>query len=304
MATEFINRHMTRVLARGATNIDMTWLEAIDAWIASESLQQNLLEWANPACGVIKDGSDKIATVFGLGSTWLSRLGDLVPKTQANCTYEATGMSSKPCWSNSNAADLLYWGTTARGTIRLDQIRRKQLQGLTIVSVCKHSGTFGMPILGLGQGNRLWLQISADPGKLTFTVGNGGESVSDQHPTTLLANATNIVGGTFDGDEAIAYVEGVAGAGDSGYIAAATDAQYSQFRPLMGSNNGRNAQQQYSLGIHQKEVINSHNVKSVTRSVTGTSGNANHRMAEIIIFDTCLTPTQMASLNTLLRTRY
>lgn len=304
MASELINKHATRVLANSGTDMDLTWLASIDSWISSEGLLPYLIDWSSAASGAIKNGSNQVSRAFGLGTTWLPRLGDLAPSVLANCVYDATGINSKPCWTISNG-QYMYYGTARGGTIRLENIRRIHRQGFTVVAVYQEAHGFGQGIFAYGQ-NRIYL--TATTSGATFKVGNGSAGVTDTVSTSLPSSASHVVGGTFDQDVAIAYADGVAGSGASGYIAAATNGTYGQYRPLMGGAKGRNEQIYYQLGIGSFStgtgIYNNAPTTSTVRTVTGGTGAATVKISEIIIFSTCLTPAQMGSLNTLLRTRY
>jgi len=302
MATQFVNKHITRVLAAGGTVADTTWLAAVDAWITSQGLYGNLFEWANPAIGVIKNGSNQISKIMGLGTTWLPRLGDLTPSAPASTTYDATSVSSQPAWTSTSSA-YSYWGAARGGTIRVEHIRRKHHQGFTVVAVYKKTHANVSSMLGLGQFGGITLQNTAGaPGSCKFTVGPiGGTVFSDTHGTTLANSAVHIIGGTFDGNTVTSYVEGVAGSGSSGYIAA--NAGDNQYRPLLG---GANLVNQFYYALVSGSSTSSYTLSTTgtTRAITSTTNEADMSISDLIIFDTALTPTQMASLNTLLRTRY
>lgn len=304
MASAFINKHITRVLAASGTDTDLTWLDSIDSWITSQNLLPYLIDWSSAASGVVKNGSNQVSRAFGLGTTWLPRLGDLAPSVLANCVYDSTGINSKPCWTISNG-QFMYWGTARGGTIRLENIRRIHHQGFTAVCVYQEAHGFGQGVFAYGQ-NRLYLTTTTSGA--TFRAGNGTVNVTDTVSQSLPSGASHVVGGTFDQDKVIAYADGNAGTGVSGYVAAATDGAYGQYRPLLGGAKGRNGQTVYQPAIGAFPAgggfINNAPLSSCVRTVTGGHGTATVKISEIILFATCLTPTQMASLNTLLRTRY
>jgi len=305
MATQFVNKHITRVLAAGGTIADTTWLASVDAWIASQSLYGNLVDWSNPAFGVIKDGSNHISKIMGLGTTWLPRLGDLTPVSPTNTTYSATAVSGQPGWVNGVNTAISYYGAARASSIRTNNLRRKHAQGLTIVGVYTKSGTAVASLLGYGQFGGFYLQnTSGSPGSCKFSVGpvgGSGTEFSDTHGTTLTNSAVHIIGGTFDRNTVTSYVEGVAGSGASGY--AATNTGDLSYRPLLG---GATYNESAYTSLYSGSS-NSHNTLSSSSTVPTLDGVANEAlfsMSDLIIFDTALTPTQMASLNTLLRTRY
>jgi hypothetical protein len=305
MATALVNKHITRVLAAGGTVAESAWLISVDAWLTSEVLYANLVDWSSAAFGVVKNGSNEISKIMGLGTTWLPRLGDLTPAVPASTLYDATGISSKPCWTNTASGAYSYYGAARAGTIRADNIRRKHNQGLTVVAVHKKSGTNTASFLGCGQFGNPYVQVtSGSPGSCKIGMGPmGSTAFTDTHGTTLTNNVVNIVGGTFDGDEVLSYVEGVAGLGSAGYVSTNTDSNSKHLRPLLGSAN-LNGQHYYQWVHGSQEAINTNGQTTTARAISGTLGHAVMSCSDLIIFDTCLTPTQMASLNTLLRTRY
>lgn len=304
MATAFVNKHITRVLAAGGTVADPTWLATVDTWIASQGLYGSLGDWSNPAFGIIKNGSNEISKIMGLGTTWLPRLGDLTPSAPTSTTYDATAIGGLPAWTNAVNTAYSYYGAARGGTIRVEPIRRKHDQGLTVVSVYKKNHSNVSSMLGLGQFGGIYLQnTSGSPGSCKFAVGPiGGTVFSDTHGTTLANNAVHIVGGTFNGDQVISYVEGVAGSGSStGYVT--TNSGDNQYRPLLG---GANLVNQFYYALVSGSSTSSYTLSSTgtTRAITSTANEAVMSTSDLIWFYTPLTPTQMASLNTLLRTRY
>lgn len=302
MATAFVNKHTTRVLAAGGTVAEPTWLGSVDTWITGQSLYGNLFEWANPAFGVIKNGSNEISKIMGLGTTWLPRLGDMTPAVPTSTIYNATANSSKPAWVSTSSA-YSYWGVARSGTIRAQQIRRKHHQGLTVVCVYKKTHAFQFAPLGQGQfgSNFALVNTAGSPGSCKAWI--GGTTFTATHATTVANNAVNIIGLTFDGDTLTTYVEGAAGAQATGYVATYTDSNKTQYRPLLGAANNVN-QTYYALVSGSSESVYSLSSSSTSVSFGGIKSEADASISDLIIFDTALTPTQMASLNTLLRTRY
>lgn len=308
MATQFVNKHITRVLAASGTVADTDWLASVDAWISGQNLYGNLFDWSNPAFGVVKNGSNQISKIIGLGTTWLPRLGDLTPSSPTNTTYSATAINGFPGWVNAANTAYSYYGAARSGSIRTNNIRRKHAQGLTVVCVYTKSGTSVASFLGYGQFGGIYLQnTSGSPGSCKFSirpVGGAGTEFSDTHPTTLANSAVHIIGGTFDREVVTSYVEGVAGNSSSGsgnYTA--TNTGSNQYRPLLGGASPNEAPYTslYSGSSTSHATLSS---SSTVPTLDGVSNEALFSVSDLIIFDTALTPTQMASLNTLLRTRY
>jgi hypothetical protein len=306
MATAFVNKHTTRVLAAGGTIADTAWLDSVDSWITSQGLYGNLFDWSSAGFGVVKNGSNQISKIMGLGTTWLPRLGDLTPSSPTNTTYSATAISSKPGWVNAASTAYSYYGSARSGSIRTNNIRRKHAQGWTVVGVYTKSGTAVASLMGYGNNPVcFYLQnTSGSPGSCKFAVGpvdGQGTVFADTHSTTLSNGVVNIIGGTFDRDKVLSYVEGVAGTGSAGYQT--TNTGHAGYRPLLGAA-GYNEANYAALYSGSSTSTLSYASASTVPSLAGTTNEALFSMAELIMFDTCLTPVQMASLNTLLRTRY
>lgn len=306
MSSEFINKHATRVLANNGTNMDLAWISSIDSWITSQGLLPYLIDWTSAAGGLIKNGSNQVSRAFGLGATWLPRLGDLAPNSLTTCTYNATGISGVPgIVLGTNA--FMYYGTARGGTIRLENIRRIHHQGFTAVVVYKETHGAGQSLLAYGQDR---LNLKSTTTGITARVGTPslgfGTGRSDTKTATLTSNLTHIAGITFDQDKITAWANGVAGSGNSGYIAAVSDSVYSQYRPLLGGAKGPGQQGNYQLGIGSFNggFLNDTPVTSCVRTVTSDGGGGGFTFGEIIIFSTSLTSTQMTSLDTFLRGRY
>lgn len=303
MATEFVNKHITRVLLAGGTVADAARLADADAWLTSRGLSANLFDWSNPAFGVIKNGSNEISKIMGLGTTWLPRLGDLTPSAPSSTLYDANAIGGLPAWTNAVSSAYLYYGSARGTTIRTDQIRRKHHQGLTIVAVYKKNHANAISLIGQGQfdGPRIILQNSSgSPGSCKATI--GAVAFNATHATTLANNAVHIIGFTFDGDTLTTYVEGVAGAQATGYVATYADSVKTQYRPLLGSAN-LNGNVYYTLVSGSPD---SHFSRSGTTTATidGIQNQAAMSVSDLIILDTCASGADMSSLNSLLRGWY
>lgn len=304
MATKFVNKHITRVLAAGGTVADASWLATVDAWITSQSLYGNLLDWSNPAFGVVKNGSNQISKIMGLGTTWLPRLGDLTPVSPTNTTYSATAINGFPGWVNGAAGAASYYGVARAGSTRVNHIRRKHHQGLTVVAVYNKSGTNAGSLFGYGNFGGIYLQnTSGASGQCKFNIGNpaSGTNQSATHATTLTNGSVNIIGGTFNQPSRLitTYVEGAAGA--TATLASSADTTY---RPMMGQPEGNEI---YAVAVSGSSTSQTA-LSSSSSPIYVTPGNFSNEAAfsasDLIIFDTDLNSTKMASLNSLLRTRY
>jgi hypothetical protein len=299
MASKLVNKHITRVLAAGAVvgDIDTAWLASVDSWMSGQGLIPNLVSWVSPAFGMVRSGAPT-TKIFDLGTTWLPRMGDLTAVSPANTNYSATGLSSKPAITTATAAATFYWGSARNGGLRWNPIRRKHRQGITFAGVYQKTHANITSLFGLGQFGGMYLQNTAgSPGSAKMFVGGWGNawSVADTHGTTLANSAVHVIGGTFDGTTATAYVEGVAGSG----AGPATQDN----APLLGGVTF-NDQQYCALYAGSQTSHVALSASSTIPTFDGASSHSQFTWSDLICFDTALTPTQMASLNTLLRTRY
>lgn len=281
-----INKHVDRVLAAGAdpATIDEGWLTDVETWLDSEGLKNNLLYWADPAFGVVKDGSDIISKVFCLGSTLKPRGGDYTPATSST-TYSATGLNGTvPAWVNGINTACGYFGGG-----RYNNIRRKT--ALTLLAVYQKSGTALATLFGNGEfsGGFNLQNTSGSPGSASLFVGASWTATATG--ATLTNGVAHIIGGTITASEAIAYVEGVAG----------TPAACTNDLPLKGqlgatSNN-------FFLGSGCYGSKNTAAMTAVSGPYVFSNAQALFTASGLISFDVDLSPAQMTSFNSMMRTR-
>jgi hypothetical protein len=298
MSSSFINRHITRVLASGfdASTVDATWLDTVDAWLTPDD---DLRIWCNAAFGVVKSGS-VISKIANLGATRLPFHGDLTTTT-ANTAYDATGNGSLPAWNNSTTTAQAYFGAARGGTLRYNMIRRLYRTGCTMVAVYKKSGTGQVSHISYGNSAGMALRnTSGSPGNAQFFVGkiggpNGAWTVNATSASTVANNAVHIIGGTFDGPslEVKLYVEGVVdGTG------AATD-----YWPLLGGVSNTSDQRHPLVSGSSSSTLNATATSPDDPAITFSNAEALMTLSDIIMFGTTLSPTRMASLNSLIRAR-
>lgn len=296
MSSTLTNRHITRILAAGfdASTFDASWLDAVDAWLTPDD---DLRVWCNAAFGVAKSGS-VISKIANLGATRLPLWGDLTTTT-ANTSYDATGIGGLPAWNNTTTTAYGYFGAARAGTIRYNLIRRLYRTGCTMVAVYKKSGTGQVcPVSTLG-GCLVLRNTSGSPGNAQFFVQKvgGGWSVTETSTSTIPNNAVNIIGGTFDGPslEVKLYVEGVVASAGS----LATD-----YGPLIGGVSSTTAQRHPLVSGSTLATLNVGTSTSADDpAITFSNAEAQMVLSDIIIFGTTLSPTRMASLNSLIRGR-
>jgi hypothetical protein len=285
MATEFVNKHMTRILAAGATDYDTSWLTTVDAWLTSNSLHQNLLFWTNPAFGLIKNGSNEISKIFDLGCTRLPRGGDYTPESPTNTTYSATALNgTTPAEINASASlSKGYYGSARGGTFRWHPIRR------TMVAAYQSGNANQKTFIACGEGAGFSLANTAgSPGQAQIKVSGIDLAWEINSVINVSGSTAKIIAGTFDGLNAVAYSEGTAGTPSSN---ATQDNQ-----PLLGPQVLIKTNP--FLGSGSKRI-------KVDSGPTHTyiNNEAQFTISDRIIFDKDIGASAVSSLTTLLRTR-
>ncbi len=289
MASSLVNAHITRALALGAEAIDETWLGTATEWLGDEGLTANLQHWANPAFGTNKDGSSIVSKVRCLGTTINPRGRDFTTSTSAT-TYSATGLNGLPAILNANSNS---WGYFGGG--QFNPIRRKT--GLTMFACYKkptaHTNT--VTLLGFGQNGGVALQhLSGNPGTINAFAGgfSNAWSANATHATTLANADEHIIGLTVSDSEVIAYVEGVGG----------TPEVCTNGIELFGVRAAQNSN--FFISVGTKTAANNAAQTAITGTTTFDSTQALFTWSDLLVFDVVLSPAKMASLNSLLRTRY
>jgi hypothetical protein len=252
--------------------------------------------WANPAFGVVKSGS-VISKVANLGATRLPLWGDLTAST-SNTSYDATGIGGLPAWTNGTTTAYGYFGAARAGTLRYNLIRRLYRTGLTMVAVYKKSGTGQVCPISSSGGNLVLRNTSGSPGNAQFFVQKlgGGWSVTETSSATIANNAVHIIGGTFDGPSLAVnvYNEGViAGSGST-----ATD-----YTPLIGGVSSTTTQRYPLVSGSTLATLATTATSADDPAITFSNAEAAMTLSDLILFGTTLSPTRMASLNSLIRGR-
>jgi hypothetical protein len=284
------NAHINRVIDDGGdiTSIDQTWLDSVISFLSSNSLTSNLLFWTDPAFGYKHSGT-VVQKVYDLGTTILPRGGDYTPNT-ANVTYSATGMNgTTPGWTNPNTTDQGYFGNG-----RLNNIRRKVQ--ITAGAAYKKPNSSKATFLASGENFNAGttpLQLNHDgSGNANFVLADN-TNIKTASVAVTSQTAANIILGTFDGTNLIAYANGTAGTPVTG-LAANTDLSLST--SLKGNLNG----------VPSLYFLGSGSTGSKYTIGTGyvfADPEAQFTASDLFVFDKALTSTQVTSLTSLLRTR-
>jgi hypothetical protein len=300
-ASSLVNNHIDRVLADGAepATIDATWLASVDSWLMSKGLTRHLMFWTDPAFGCKLDGR-VIRKVYDLGTTRLPRGGDYTPWT-SNTTYSPTGLNGTvPAFSNETPKAFGYYGSG-----RLNNIRRKSQ--IRAVAAYQKSNVNLATLLSFGDSAAFYLQSTAgSPGFATFTMAGvrSGTIFSVRRlydlvlrfvaaPETYTVTATkaldsstaHIIVGTFDGKTVTTYVEGVPGAGQTGVLGSSV---------LSGQSGVQSDIYFLAVGSQKATCSSEYNFGN---------DEAQFSASDLIIFDTCLSPSQIGSVTELLRGR-
>jgi hypothetical protein len=212
-----------------------------------------------------------------------------------------SGIGGHPAWSNANTSSFGFFGKARAGTIRYNQVRRLYRTGITMVAVYRKTNSSLTTPLGFGQFNNcIYLRNKAgSPGNVEFVVGgfNGSWTATDTSTATVANNQVNIIGGTFDGPSLAVkvYVEGVAaGSGATG----------TNYYPLVGGAQSTSAQKYILVSGSSGGILSSTETSADDVSApTGVTNEAQMVVHSLMVFGTTLSPSRMASLNTLLRNR-
>lgn len=293
-SSAFVNAHMTRALAAGAdaSTCNRTIMDSFDAWLTSNGLQNNLRLATSVYFCVAKDGSNVISKIFDMGTTRLPRSRDYTPNT-SNTTYNATAINSNPAWVNTSSAYGYYGG----GKSGLNNIRR-QTQ-ITLFAAYQKPGTGQVTPFITGQfGGRIELtHTSGAPGAANFYLYDATTNKTAAVNFSGNANDFHTMAGVFDGTNAIAYADGVAGSPQSGLVIPS---------PNLNPPDALTGQVGYDTGV---QLLGSGGDQSLFLISDGFgNGNpifggnrAGYSGVLQAMFDIGLSPSQNASLNTLVR---
>lgn len=298
----FVNAHITRVLAAGATNINRSWLDSVANYLQTNNLMNDLLLWTDPAFGTVISGG-VVQTVMDLGTTRLPRGGDYTTDA-THTTYGATAVNgTAPGWINpaSGVGQGHYGGpAVANGASgRLNNLRR--LRQITLVAAYQKPDTELSTFIATGQfvatnGGGLALQQSAGATpNASFMLGDATHSVTATATISGSATAAHIIAGTFDGTNLCAYADGVSGTCQGGLVVPTLPLSTTNMDGLTGQIGG-------SSSIR---VLGSGSVDSKYEVGTGyvySENQAYFSASDFIVFDVALTSAQMAALTSLLKT--
>jgi len=303
-STAFVNAHITRALAAGADygTIDRQWLDTVDAYLTAEGLTSSLMFWTDPAFGVKKDINGVISTIFDLGTTRLPRGGDYTPCTGSTCsgasttTYDPLGIGSAPAWTNTTSTSFGYYGGpgSASAPGRINNLRRKTQ--ITVMSAYKKPSTGTVTLMAMNEFGGMALQhLTGSPGTASFFMSDATHTVT-AGPLAVGGAATDfhVLAGTFDGTLINVYADGVAGTAQSGLVIpgaalVANNDVLTGLTAITGANTP-------FLGS------GSQNSKYVYGTGYSYSDNqAQFSATDNIVLEKALTPTQVASLTTLIQ---
>lgn len=298
-SSALVNSHINRVTDDGgdATKIDRTWMDAVYSYLVSNSLLSNLLFWTDAGFGVKLSGA-AVTKVYDLGTTRLPRGGDYtVDPAGAGATYSATAMNAtSPGWVNTAANSQGYFGGG-----RVNNLRR--LTEVTFVAAYQKANSNTATLIGMGEFGLTGLQhLTGTPGTIRFSFANASTTFTADGPAPGSATAAQIIAGTFDGTTLVAYTEGVAGTGVTGPVA------NSNLQTLfLNSSSLNNIVGQIGVTGSVFTFLQSGAQDSKYTYAGGYNYDGSNQAAskngDLIVFDKALTPTQIASLTTLIRNR-
>lgn len=293
-SSSLVNDHVARVIADGGdvATVDRTWLALAEDTLGSIGIKtDDLLFWAQPEFGHVKDGLNVLSKCYCLGSTIHPRGGDLTFAT-ANSTYSATGWNSLPAWTAATGTAQSYFGGGY-----VNNIRRAHYSGLTVMGGIQRAGTGLSTLLASGEFTGFRLQVtSGSPGSARLQFSNTTPSVfdTDVHGTTLTNGTSYIVGGVITQQRATVYLEGVAGNG-------VAIRQGTGFRPewLKGSR-GSTATTPILVSGCASAKMNAATT-TATRSYSFANNEAQYACRFLLVIKRALSESQMLALNTALR---
>lgn len=286
-SSAFVNAHLTRAAANGAdmTTCNRTVLDAVDNWLVSNSLSNNLLFGTMAQFCVAQNGSNQISKIFDIGTTRLPRGGDYTPTTTST-TYGATTINSKPAWVNGATNAFGYYGSG-----RLNNIRRKTQ--ITFFSAYQKPGTGQVTPLGVGENSGIVLyHASGAPGTATFALTDATQTLSATSAFSGLATDFHSSAGTFDGTTLLAYADAVAGTGVTGLVIPSPNLNPPD--ALTGAVNP-GAQGRF-LGSGSQLSKHTGGNYVFSNNQAQFNGGAN------FVFDKALTAAQISSLHSLIKT--
>jgi hypothetical protein len=321
-STAFVNQHIARALDDGAdpATIDRNKLDTVDAWITSNGLHNMLENWVSASFGVKQDTSGIVTKVYDLGTTRHPAYNDLwfcsgaFPCNGAsNTTYHPTGLNNNtPAWTNNAANAFGIIGgvmDASNHNGRMNHIRRK-VEVSVFASYAKTASGTDITLLGIGEFSGMHLQhLAGTPGTASFTLYD--DSLTPQTATIAVptsATTPHIIGGTFGCGATPAvtcpadtspgslnvYIDGVQGSTPS--PALHYNAGLSLSTTLKGQLGGVANIQFYVSGAKDSKFN-----YGLPSTYVMDDSSAGFTMSDLIIFSKELTPTQAASLTTLLQ---
>jgi hypothetical protein len=238
--------------------------------------------------GIAQSATD-ISKIFDLGTTRLPRGGDYTT-TGTSTTYSATGLGGAPAWLNGNTTAQGYYG----GGI-FNNIRRKTQ--VTAYAIYQKPNTINpATLIAMGQGVGMALYHSAGaPGAANFALSDATQTKTATATISGSATILHSIAGTFDGTTLLAYADAVAGTGVTGLVipspnlnppdALTGSVGNSTNMPFLGSGS-QSSTYTYGTGY----VFN--------------NADALFNGGALIVFDKALTPTQISSLDALMKAHF
>jgi hypothetical protein len=284
-----VNAHITRALTAGAdpTTINRTWLDSFTSFLSTNNLTKNLLFATMAEFGVAQSAT-VISKIFDLGTTRLPRGGDYTTTTSST-TYSATALGGAPAWLNGTTTAQGYYG----GGI-LNNIRRKTQ--ITTYAIYQKASTTQISLIAFGEASGMALYHSAGtPGAANFLLYDATQNKTATATMTGLATDIHSIAGTFDGTTLLAYADAVAGTGVAGLVIPS---------PNLNPPDALTGRQGFGTSV---PFLGSGSQDSKYTYGTGyvfDNAQAQFNGGALIIFDKALTPTQISSLDALMKAHF
>jgi hypothetical protein len=286
-----VNAHITRALAAGAdaTTINRTWLDSFTSFLSTNGLTNNLMFATMAEFGVAQNVSNVISKIFDLGTTRLPRGGDYTPTTTST-TYGATALGGAPAWLNGTGTAYGYYGGGIYNNIR----RKTQI---TAYAIYQKPSTTQVTLLATGEFKGMALFHSAGtPGAANFLLSDATQTKTATATISGLATNLHSIAGTFDGTTLLAYADAVAGTGVAGLVIPSPNLNppdtltgsvgVGTVTPFLGSGSQDSKYDYNAPGYGFDEI------------------QAQFNGGALIVFDKALTPTQISSLDALMKAHF
>lgn len=276
------NRHVTRVLDAGATNINVAYVDRVVTILRDMDLTDNLMHWDDPKMGVIKDGGNVVSAVYCLGSTLKTFGGDW----RAQDDVVQTGLSSYDATTFGGNPGIVGASGSAHGYFNKDRyapFRRKVKTSWG--AAYKKPGSGKVNFFAIEEfGGIVLYHESGTPGTIDFRA---TESGYDVHASAVASSATgpHVAIGVIEGEGLTVYADGVVGTPATGI-------------PNTILLNGQYADTMFlGTGSANLKITQSNAISRSLNNKTWSDAHGNYTWSTLFVFDTDLSASQAKILS-------